>query len=147
MKTSLRDNVLNFRIDCADEAWSFAQYLVDILGLYFYDEETYKVTNNLGMRVKRIPFFKDNERNNILFDLGLLENPYKQIFKEKVNRAIWICDELSHCSFADMLCSCTKANESSKQISYISGDEEAEECNRQFRVIMNDFDAWGNINE
>lgn len=60
------------------------------------------------MRVKRIPFFKENERHNILFDLGLMEKPYKQILKEKVNRAIWICDEHASCSFADMLCNYTQ---------------------------------------
>ena len=31
------------------------------------------------------------------------------------------------------------------RIRYMSGDEEARECNRQFRSMMDDNDAWGNI--
>ncbi len=147
MCTTIKERIKTFKIDSADEAWEFAQYLVDMIGLSIYHEEIYKITNDLGMRVKRIPFFKDNERHNILFDLGLLEQPYKRILKDKIKRAIWICDEFAPCSFADMLCNYTESNENSKHISYMSGDEEAEECNRQFNSMMNDFDAWGNIDD
>ena len=28
-------------------------------------------------------------------------------------------------------------------VQFMSGEEEAEECNRQFNSMMNDFDAWG----
>lgn len=99
------------KIDSTEEAWRYAQYLVDIIGLYFYREEIYKVTNDLGMRVNRIPFFMENERHNILFDLGLLEQPYKRILKDTINRAIWICDEYASCSFADMLCNYTESKD------------------------------------
>jgi Mg2+/Co2+ transporter CorB len=30
-------------------------------------------------------------------------------------------------------------------VHYMSGEEEARECNRQFRSMMDDNDAWGNI--
>lgn len=147
MGSSIKERIKAFKIDSADEAWEFAQYLVDMIGLSFYHEEIYKITNDLDIRVKRIPFFKNNERHNILFDLGLLEQPYKRILKDNIKRAIWVCDEFAPCSFADMLCNYTESNENSKHISYMSGDEEAEECNRQFNSMMNDFDAWGNIDD
>lgn len=111
MSSSIQQEIGAIKIDSSDEAWGFAQYLVDKLGLSFYHEEKYNITNDLGMRVKRVPFFKDNDRHNILFDLGLLEQPYKRILKEKINRAIWICDEHSHCSFADMLCNYTESKD------------------------------------
>ena len=109
MCSTIRKQIFAIRIDSTNDAWNFAKYLVDIIGLSFYHEETYKITSDLGIRVKRIPFFKENERHNILFDLGLLERPYKQILKDKINRAIWICDEHSHCSFVDMLCNYTES--------------------------------------
>lgn len=147
MSSTIKERIMTFKIDSTDEAWEFAQYLVDRIGLCFYHEETYTVRNDLGMKVMRIPFFKDIERHNILFDLGLLEKPYKQILKDKVNRAIWICDELAPCSFAKMLCNHTESNDNSNIISYMSGEEETEECNRQFNSMMNDFDAWSNIDD
>lgn len=118
MSTTIKERIKTFKIDSADEAWEFAQYLVDMIGLSFYHEEIYEITNDLGMRVKRIPFFNDNERHNILFDLGLLEQPYKRILKDKIKRAIWICDEFAPCSFADMLCKISN-NISSIKISHV----------------------------
>lgn len=109
MCSAIQGKIVAIRIDSTDDAWEFAKYLVDIIGLSFYHEEIYKITSDLGMRVKRIPFFKDNERYNILLDLGLLEQPYKQVLKEKIIRAIWICDEFAPCSFADMLCNYTES--------------------------------------
>ncbi len=142
---SLKEHILNFKIDCPDEAWELAKFLVEMIGLNFYQTETYKITNDLGLRVKRIPFFKENERYNTLFDLGLLNKPYKKALKDLIKRATLICDSYAPCSFADMLCNCTEASYRNNHVQFMSGEEEAEECNRQFNSMMNDFDAWGNI--
>lgn len=142
---SLKEHILNFKINCPDEAWEFTKFLVEMVGLNFYQTEVYRITNDLGLRVKRIPFFKENERYHALLDLGLLNKPYKQILKDLIKRATLICDNYAPCSFADMLCNCTEASYRNNHISFMSGEEEAEECNRQFNSMMNDYDAWGNI--
>lgn len=141
------DYIQNVTIDCADEAWNFAEFLVYNIGLNFYSEEIYKKTDFYGNRLKRIPFFRSNDRHNILFELNLLEPPIITVLKDKVNRATEVCDVCSHCSFAEMLCNSTAAKENESQITNLSGEKEAEECNRQFRNMINDFDAWGNIDE
>ena len=144
---SIPDMLLEFSIDSADEAWTFVQFLVEVVGLHLYQTETYRTTDYLGLRVKRIPFFKENERYHTLLDLGLLNKPYKKRLKDLIKRATLICDNYSPCSFADMLCNCTEAFNNSNHVSFMSGEEEAKECNRQFNSMMNDFYAWGNIDD
>lgn len=139
------EKIQSFSLNSECEVLEFANYLVNDLGLSFYDSETYKITDFWGLRVKRIPFFKNDSRYNILYDLGLLEQPNLKILRKQIKRSVDICESFyANRSFAEMLCSLTEEKDNYEPYQ-ISSEEEAEECNREFYSMMDDFEAWGNI--
>lgn len=138
--------VKSFVIAEHNDVVNFAEFLTHIVGfkLYSFRHEE--------------PWIELIDTYSSKCNLGIADPYYEEFHPELVKEYILsICQKLNKCveikdrQFVnDFLHIYTRKvederNRRYRRVHYMSGDEEARECNRQFNSMMEDNDAWGNI--
>lgn len=160
MKTKLpnriewRDSQLNYKIEIIknfvieehNDVVDFAKFLTYIAGFklrgFDYVEPWLDIINTYHTKC----------------DLEIADKHFEEFYADQLKDFILaICERLDKCveikgrKFVnDFLYIYTRKiederNRRYRSVHYMSGDEEARECNRQFNSMMDDMDAWGNL--
>ncbi|MCM1032892.1 MAG: hypothetical protein NC405_03965 [Odoribacter sp.] len=136
-------NVLDFfyTIGSMNQVYEFANLLVENWGMKFYVGDEFRGKDKKGRYTSRIELFKDIDKIAFLAKKGIGGSELVNAFDELVEQCYVICRE-NKLSFADVLCEATEYFSRTAEPTF---DNDEEECNRQFRSMMDDNDAWGNI--
>lgn len=132
------DEIVNAKVECENDAYRFIELLGNMANIYvesFIDEE------KQWEDVFANQTFTDTFAHNDLF------GRYNEIAKKSIIEKLAICDSLIGRKVVAMMFYRLRQEREYKKphVHYMSGDEEARECNRQFSSMMGDNDAWGNI--
>ena len=99
--------------------------------------------DKLGRFVSRINLFENaDEKALFLAQKGLECAELVKMFDDLIEHCYVVSKNYKY-SFADILCEAT--NYSIEETNCIQFEDDTEECNRQFRQMMDDNDAWCNI--
>lgn len=140
MKKNITDYFYAF--DSLQNVYEVASFLVDEWGLEYCYSDEFRGKDKLGRYVTRVKLFDDDEtKNSFLAKQGLYCVELVQMFDELIEHC-YLVSKNHKSSFADILCEATNYI---KELHYPQFDYDTEECNRQFRSVMDDNEAWGNI--
>ena len=141
MKKDITDYFYAF--DSLQKLYAVASIIVDDWGLEYYYGDEYRGKDKLGRFVSRINLFENaDEKVLFLAQRGLDCPELVKMFDDLIEHC-YIVSKNHKYSFADILCEAT--NYSKEEANRIQFENDAEECNRQFRTMIDDNDAWGNI--
>lgn len=129
-----------YTIGSISRVYEFANLLVEDWGLEFYFGDEFRGKDRKGRRVTRIDIFNEKDKALFLSEKGLKDKELMAAFDDLVEQCIEISKD-NKLSFADILCEATEYYQEKETPTF----DDAEECNRQFHSIMDDNDAWGNI--
>ena len=131
-----------YAFDSLQEVYEVASILVEDWGLEYYVEDKYRGLDKLGRYVSMINLFDSpEEKASFLARKGLDCIELVKMFDDLIEHCYVVSKNYKY-SFADILCEATEYVEASNGPCYY---DDTEECNLQFRSMMDDNDAWGNI--
>lgn len=129
-----------YNFDSMDAVYGVANILINDWGLEDYCGNEFRGKDLLGRYTSKMELF-DGDKVSFLASKGLDYKELVEYFDDMIKRCYVVCENNKR-SFADVLC---EATEYWRQQSKLIFDDDTEECNRQFRSMMDDNDAWGNI--
>lgn len=137
-KKTKYDKIVSTKVESSTDAYNFIELLTEMICLYidpFMDED------EKWEDVFEKHIFCDNFAHNDVF------GRYNEQAEEVIIKKLKICDSLIGRKTVAMTFYNFRQKQESKRpvVHFLSGDEEPRECNRQFRSMMDDEDAWGNI--
>ncbi len=136
-------NIFDFfyTIGSMSRVYELANLLVEDWGMEFYLGDEYRGKDRKGRSVTRINIFNEKDKVCFLSEKGLEDEELVAAFDDLIEQCVEICKD-NKISFADILCAATEYYQRKETPTF---DDDAEECNRQFRSMMDENDAWGNI--
>lgn len=131
-----------YAFDSLQKVYEVASIIVEDWGLKYYYGDEYRGKDELGRYVSKVNLFDNPDgKESFLKQKGLDCKELIRMFDELIEHC-YVVSKNHRYSFADILCEATEYTERENQPQY---KDDAEECNQQFRSMMNDNDAWGNI--
>lgn len=130
-----------YTIGSMNRVYEFANLLVEEWGMEFYFGDESRGKDKKGRYISRLDIFNDIDKKEFLKGKGIEDAELVAAFDDLVEQCYIICKD-NNISFADLLCEATEFFHE-KAASPIYDD--AEECNQQFGKMMDENDAWGNL--
>lgn len=122
--------------------YEVASVLVEDWGLEYYVGNQYRGLDKLGRCVSMVNLFDTpEEKVSFLAKKGLDCIELVKMFDDLIERCYVVSKNYNY-SFAGILYEATEYVEGCNSPSYY---DDTEECNQQFGSMMDDNDAWGNI--
>lgn len=140
----MKTNITNYfyAFDSLQKVYEVASIIVDDWGLEYYYGDEYRGKDKLGRYVSKVNLFDNaEEKTAFLAQKGLDCQELVEMFDDLIEHC-YVVSKNHQYSFADILC---EATDYIKEINKPQFEDDTEECNRQFRSMMDDNDAWGNI--
>ena len=132
-----------YAFDSLSIVYEVANILTDDWGIKYYYSDEFRGQDRKGRHVSRINLFEDN-KISFLSSVGLDCDELVNLFDELIEQCYVVAKNHKY-SFADILCDATVHFEEKSTPNFMTGEEEANECNQQFDSMMNDNEAWSNI--
>lgn len=128
------DKILSASIKSKIDAYNFIKLLFTEIGLNLeYSEDTTTWEEELrkyGNRcqTQQLSIYEADVRKKIIESLNIIE---QLLGRSAIKMSFYNCRR--------------EKEDNAPRVRYMSVEEEVRECNRQFRSMMDDNDAWGNI--
>ena len=131
-----------YAFDSLQKVYEVASILVEDWGLEYDIRDEFRGVDKLGRYESMVNLFDSpEEKASFLANKGLDCMELVKMFDDLIEHC-YVVSKNHKYSFADILCEATNYVEERNKPRYY---DDTDECNHQFRSMMDDNDAWCNI--